>query len=647
MLLLLVVSSAVAAPADAQPGWEMRVCADPEDFPVSAEHRPGLQNRIAELVADELGAHLSYFWTTAAFEDLVENHLLPGDCDLVMGAGEGVMGLLSSIPYYRAPYVFVFRRDSGLRIRSLDDPLLGDLRISTYAGSGPHGALLRRGLGTNVVPVNALGPEPSAAILERVLAGETAVGIVYGPVAGYAARHENSELEIVPVAPELDPPLTPMYSTWTIGVRPQDDALRDRLNVALANRWDEVQRVLGEFGVPLLALPRPRPPGPVDAGPVLRLGVVLPTPAGPMANTDVVASAARIGAMITEGWLDQDPEGTALEISFASAPSARAAARAARRLVATEGATALIGGIGESQAVAIGAVAGEQDVLFFNIGSTESALRNASAERHVFHIEASGPMYVDGLLSGYADADHRRWFLVYPSTLEGRALRDAALETIPAMPGETAVVGTAAVAAGGHVYHEVLTRLRDVNPDAVLLLLDAVDQESFLSQYERARLGWPVLAFPDPLTQTRDFFTRLRQVAPSTGTGDRVALWETTLGEEAEEVIRRFTSRSGEPMDPSGWAAYAAVKILFDAAVATGSQSSSVLGEYLTQGDSRFDVHKGEPVWFRSRDRQLIQPLYRVKVETGARWGPQLFSRVALGSLVTVIPATYVQDDDP
>jgi mxaJ protein len=47
---LLCVASAVA------PARELRVCADPDNLPLSHADGSGFENRIARLVADEMGA---------------------------------------------------------------------------------------------------------------------------------------------------------------------------------------------------------------------------------------------------------------------------------------------------------------------------------------------------------------------------------------------------------------------------------------------------------------------------------------------------------------------------------------------------------------------------------------------------------------
>jgi hypothetical protein len=48
-----------------------------------------------------------------------------------------------------------------------------------------------------------------------------------------------------------------MYITVVIAVRKGDESLRDRLNMAIANRWDEVKLVLQEYHVPTMELEKP------------------------------------------------------------------------------------------------------------------------------------------------------------------------------------------------------------------------------------------------------------------------------------------------------------------------------------------------------------------------------------------------------
>jgi ABC-type amino acid transport substrate-binding protein len=182
---------------------------------------------------------------------------------MIMGVLDGQQGLLSTVAYYRSSYVFVYRVDSPFEIASLDDPVLRELDIGVQrTGIPPHEALLTRGLAGRVVlqyGEREFGgrSDPLAPLSEAIANGEVDVGLAWGPVAGYYAKRQPVELKVVPVTPEIDPPFLSMTNALTIGVRRGDEALRDRLNVALALRWDEIQEVLQEYGVPLKPLPKP------------------------------------------------------------------------------------------------------------------------------------------------------------------------------------------------------------------------------------------------------------------------------------------------------------------------------------------------------------------------------------------------------
>ncbi len=49
------------SPGGAEPKV-LRVCADPDNLPFSNDKLEGFENKIAELVAQDLGAQLSYTW---------------------------------------------------------------------------------------------------------------------------------------------------------------------------------------------------------------------------------------------------------------------------------------------------------------------------------------------------------------------------------------------------------------------------------------------------------------------------------------------------------------------------------------------------------------------------------------------------------
>ena len=391
--------------------------------------------------------------------------------------------------------------------------------------------------------------------------------------------------------------------------------------------------------------------GQVSVANSIRIGAVFPTKTGEMAIRtsiyDVIGEAARMGAILAGDELgtQADPLGMRLEVLLASSPNADAAFRAGQRLVATEGVSALIGGLGEGQAEALSAVANEHRIPFFNIGSPSAALRGEICSRYTFHVEASAAMYLDALADWFAESDHRRWFVIYEDSGEGAALHDRAVKAITQHQAGGEVVGAAAVVPEQPVYTAEVEAIRRADADVVLLLLDPLDQIPFLAQSESMGLDVPMAPFPDPVTQTRDYFATARYQAPRVGPGHRIVLWETTLeANGAGELNDHFMARWGEPVNPTAWAAYQAVKIFYNAVVSTGTLEGSVLVDYLESPEAVFDVQKGTGVSFRSWDHQLRQPLYVVNIDPEAEWGPELTRRVELVDLVGELPAAPTSD---
>jgi mxaJ protein len=257
--ILLGVSAMAAAVAAATPAsaWEMRVCADFNRLPLSNEAGEGYENRIAAIIADELGATLVFeHWP--ARDVLVTNALRPGDCDVIIGAGDDGT-TLNTLAYYRSPFVFVYRADEDYDIFTFDDPILRELRLGVQPTFGPtHQALMRRDLGEAIEEFNYVGgaEHPLAPAIEAVANNEIDVAIVWGPAAGYYAARQDVALVVQPVPP-FDPPFTPMYVNISIGVRLGDESLRDAIDIALTNRWDDIYAVLEEYNIPTMPLPQP------------------------------------------------------------------------------------------------------------------------------------------------------------------------------------------------------------------------------------------------------------------------------------------------------------------------------------------------------------------------------------------------------
>lgn len=257
---------AVATPAapvagrasGAQP---LRVCADPNNLPFSNRREQGFENRIAEVIARDLGRPLQYTWWPQQ-RGHVRKSLKAGACDLIPGIASSVDMVLVTRPYYRSTYVFVQRATDAARhrVRSFDDPALRHLSIGVqligddYSNTPPAHALGRRGIVGNVrgysVYADYASPNPPARIMDAVESGEVDLAVVWGPLAGYFARESKVPLVLTPVSPQVDLPFLPFVFDISMGVRRDDPVTRAALEGALARQRGAIARILDEYGIP-------------------------------------------------------------------------------------------------------------------------------------------------------------------------------------------------------------------------------------------------------------------------------------------------------------------------------------------------------------------------------------------------------------
>jgi mxaJ protein len=238
---------------------ELKVCSDPNNLPFSNQQQQGFENKIAQLVAQDMNAKLSYTWW-AQHRGFVRNSLNAHECDVLIGVPSSFERTINTVPYYRSTYVFVTRRDRHLNVRSFDDPALRRLKIGVqiigddFTNTPPAHALTARHIIQNVRGYSVYGdyrePNPPARIIDAVARGDIDVAIAWGPLAGYFAQKEPVALDIRPVSPQIDLPFLPFVFDISMGVRRADTALRERLNTVIARRKGDIDQILTQYGVP-------------------------------------------------------------------------------------------------------------------------------------------------------------------------------------------------------------------------------------------------------------------------------------------------------------------------------------------------------------------------------------------------------------
>jgi quinoprotein dehydrogenase-associated probable ABC transporter substrate-binding protein len=232
----------------------LRVCADPANMPFSNTKQEGFENKIAEIIADELGVPVEYTWFPQAM-GFVRNTLLAKRCDVIIGTGQGDSEVLNTNHLYRSTYALVYRPDNGLDgVDSVRDPRLKGKRMGVVISTPSSTLVAKAGLMGNAKPyrlmVDRRYDSPAEEMTKDIRDGEVDAGVLWGPIAGYFANKGGEELVVVPLVKDTKDGRTQFRIT--MGVRQSDHEWKRQLNDVIRKRQADIDRVLLEYGVPLL-----------------------------------------------------------------------------------------------------------------------------------------------------------------------------------------------------------------------------------------------------------------------------------------------------------------------------------------------------------------------------------------------------------
>lgn len=274
----LLLSTAVMLASLAAPSWAedkpaqaadpslLRICAAENEQPYSNRDGNGFENKIAEVLAKAMGRKADFVWSDKPAIYLVRDQLDKKNCDVIIGLDTGDERVLTSKPYYRAPYVFVERKDTELDITSWDSPDLKQAKRIGLAQDSPAQVMLEK-LGLFNANFNYMKSligfkskrnqyvrVPPQRFVEDVASGKADLAVAFAPeVARYAKqRGEVVKLVVIPDnTTRADGQHVPFHFDQSIGVRKDDAQLLAEVNAALEKARPEIETILKEEGIPL------------------------------------------------------------------------------------------------------------------------------------------------------------------------------------------------------------------------------------------------------------------------------------------------------------------------------------------------------------------------------------------------------------
>ncbi len=258
---------ALTGTAGADDRAAFRVCADANYLPWSNEAQAGFENRIASLLAGQLGLPVAYTWFPQRL-GFIRNTLRAQDpggsyrCDVVMGVPHGYELTDTTDPYYHSTYAVVFVEGRGLdSIRSASDlATLGlDLRRTVRFGLAERNPgtlwlakydMLDRLTRAYPSQYGDPGLRPTQLEQEDLLAGKIDLTFLWGPIAGHFAQsHPDVPIRVIPL--ESEPGLR-FHFGISVGVRYGNRDWKEQLQNLLDDHAVAVEAILRDHGVPLV-----------------------------------------------------------------------------------------------------------------------------------------------------------------------------------------------------------------------------------------------------------------------------------------------------------------------------------------------------------------------------------------------------------
>lgn len=247
------VVSAYAQTSDLVDRTSLRVCADPANLPFSNKEEKGFENKIAELIAGELGVKVRYTWFPQSI-GFIRQTLDKKKCDIIIGYVSAHELVLNSNPYYKTSYVLIHRKGELKGFKNLNDPRLKDKKIGVIAGTPPVTILALNDMLDNIKSYHRMVDRryfsPAEQMIDEIAKGELDVGLLWGPIGGYFAKKASKPLTIAPLVNETKGGR--MAYRITFAVRRGEKVWKRQLNRIIRRKQDEINKILLDYGIPLI-----------------------------------------------------------------------------------------------------------------------------------------------------------------------------------------------------------------------------------------------------------------------------------------------------------------------------------------------------------------------------------------------------------
>jgi len=266
----LLMASLATPTINAQADDKFRVCADPVNPPYSTQKLTGYENKIAALLAKQLGQEVEYTWlperigfirnTLKAENDNGEGY----KCDVVIGVPAGYELTDTTKPYLHSTYVLMIAKGRGWddinnpsQLANLPLAKQEKLKIAMFDRGPGTDWLQKNGLLEQGVPYQSMTGDSEHNIAMQIdkdlRSGVIDMVILWGPMSAYVqSQSPKGSYSVIPMTSSSG-----MKFDFSIamGIRQGDEARKKQLNELIDKNLGEIHNIISAYGIPVLPIP--------------------------------------------------------------------------------------------------------------------------------------------------------------------------------------------------------------------------------------------------------------------------------------------------------------------------------------------------------------------------------------------------------
>ncbi|MGH7121207.1 MAG: ABC transporter substrate-binding protein [Acetobacteraceae bacterium] len=343
--------------------------------------------------------------------------------------------------------------------------------------------------------------------------------------------------------------------------------------------------------------------GNAEAAEPLKIGVLLPK-AG---SYDVQGENGHNGAEVAVANAGGHVNGRPLQLVWLDESTPQATEQNARKLIEEDKVVALQGGVSSGDVLAAMPVTERAKKLFIATGPNATQITGKDCERYTFRVDLPNHVTVRTIYP-YLSKYGKNWYFLSASYAWGIDAWHQMKAVLLAHGGK--VVGEAQAPLGTTDFSSYILKIRAAKPDVVFLGEGGSDLTNFLKQFHAVGMTGKI-PISAPIVNDSDFWA----AGPEVSAGIYPKLWNYTgqyLTESGKTFVKDYAAKFGMPPEVEGWQDWFGCTAIIAALRETKSTDSAKLVTFLE--NHKFNGYKDMPIWFRSWDHQLIQPILAVEI---------------------------------